>query len=327
MVRYVGWLANTMLFVLCCFLVADTANAIIAALLAEPATALSTEKPDTGATQSSWEERQVIVRRNLFHSSDLTPKPLEPEPVPDVLEETKLPLKLWGTIASDNADLAWASVKELDSLVKGSQAVRVGDHIKTAEVLAIERRRIVLLENGTRRALSLDDDDAPQAKAAASPFESRKRSRSARSKKRSRRSSPSAAARKRRSARERSARKAASKPVEPPVLDKIELDPDEVQQVLDNPAALYTQASIEPQMDEDGELSGIEISDIKPGSIFEQVGIEDGDIITAIRGESISDVGQSSRLLATLNDGESIDVTVRNASGEIVTRQYQSPPQ
>lgn len=321
MVRYVGWLANTMLFVLCCFLVADTANAIIAALLAEPAPALSTEKPQTGAARSSWEERRIIVSRNLFHSSDLTPKPLEPEPVPDVLEETKLPLKLWGTIASINPDLAWASVAELDAGPKGSKAVRVGDSIKTAEVLAIERRRVVLLEKGIRRALSLDDDEAPQANVPGSSSR-RIKSRSPGSKRRWRRSSPSSPSRKR-----RSARKPKSKPIKQLAPGKFEIEPEEAQQALDDPASLYDQANFMPKVGEDGELAGLEINSIKPGSVFEQAGIEDGDVITEIGGESMTSVSQSSKLFSRLVDGELIDLTVKSADGEIVTKQFQFPPQ
>ena len=96
MVRYLGWVTTTMLFVLCCFLVADTANAILAALLAAPTPELAAASPNQSASESSWEERQIIVRRNLFHSSQLTAKAPEPEPEPisDVLEETELPLKL-----------------------------------------------------------------------------------------------------------------------------------------------------------------------------------------------------------------------------------------
>lgn len=320
MVRYVGWVVTAMLFVLCCFLVANTANAIIAALLAEPSPTLSADEPNTGARESSWEERQIIVRRNLFHSSDLAPKLPEPEPIADVLEETELPLKLLGTIASLNPDLAWASVKELDSPSKGSKAVRVGDSIKTAQVLAIERGRIVLLEKGVRRALSLDDDEA------SAPSASIRRTlsgiRSARSSSRSRRSTPSSTSRSR-----RSSRKSTLERVKQLAKDRFEIDPDDVAEAFNNPASLYSQARILPKLGEDGEFLGIEISAIKEGSVFEQVGIEEGDVITAIGGEPLDDVGSSSGLLSALAEGESVPLTIRSPNGETSTKQFQFPAQ
>jgi type II secretion system protein C len=322
MVRYLGWLATTMLFVLCCFLVADTANAIIAALLAQPAPAHSPMELDAAASESSWDERQVIVRRNLFHSSVLTPKSPEPEPEPiaDVLEEPTLPLKLWGTIASSNPDLAWASVEELDSQPKGSKAVRVGDSIKTARVLAIERRRIVLLEKGARRSLSLDDDEVSEP--GRSIRKSPSSARSARSSSRTRRSTPSSSSRSR-----RSARKSTVDRVKQLAKDRFEVDPDDVEEALNNPASLYTQARILPKLGDDGAFMGIEISAIQEGSVFEQVGIEDGDVITAIGGEALDNVEQTGGLVSALTEGESVPLTIQSPDGETSTKQFQFPPQ
>ena len=65
MVRYLGWLANTALFTLCCFLVANTANAIIAALLSQsPALAVEL-RPRSGPQSRTWNDRQQITQRNL----------------------------------------------------------------------------------------------------------------------------------------------------------------------------------------------------------------------------------------------------------------------
>jgi len=159
MVRYLGWLANTVLFALCCFLVADTANAIIAALLSQSPARAVESGPRSGLENRSWNDRQQITQRNLFHSSKLAVKSSTPTaPTDEELTETKLPLKLWGTIAAVDPALSWASVEETGKGVIA--AVRVGDKIQSATIVGIERRRVVLLENGSRRSLSLDDDDA-----------------------------------------------------------------------------------------------------------------------------------------------------------------------
>ena len=127
MVRYLGWLANTALFTLCCFLVANTANAIIAALLSQsPALAVDLS-PRSGPQIRTWDDRQQITQRNLFHSAKLSaPASTPTAPTDEELKETELPLKLWGTIAADDPALSWASVEEMGA--KGAiMAVRIGD--------------------------------------------------------------------------------------------------------------------------------------------------------------------------------------------------------
>ena len=112
MVRYLGWLANTALFTLCCFLVANTANAIIAALLSQsPALAVEL-RPRSGPQSRTWNDRQQITQRNLFHSAKLSAPASTPAPTDEELKETELPLKLWGTIAAEDPALSWASVEE-----------------------------------------------------------------------------------------------------------------------------------------------------------------------------------------------------------------------
>ena len=63
MVRYLGWLANTVLFVLCCSLVADTANAIIAALLSRTPFAAIDSAPVAHSQNRSWEEVGLQISR------------------------------------------------------------------------------------------------------------------------------------------------------------------------------------------------------------------------------------------------------------------------
>lgn len=81
MVRYACWLINSALFTLGCLLLADTANAIIAALLSKPPPAALEADPVSHAKNRDWSERQQIIDRNLFHSSALSAQAPEPEPV------------------------------------------------------------------------------------------------------------------------------------------------------------------------------------------------------------------------------------------------------
>jgi type II secretion system protein C len=296
MVRYGVWLANTALFVICCSLVADTANAIITAWLTQSPTASVESDPGLRSQNRTWAERQVIVDRNLFHSGELSAKAPEPEPIDEELEETSLPLKLWGTIASQNPELAWASVEMLNTRETG--AFQVGDPIDSATLVGIERRRVVLLENGSRRGLSLDDE-MPAAVPKRPDNRRNPRSAAARSRPRTR-----AATRRPSSARRKQE-----------VVQRVEIEPEEVQAAIDNPASIYSQARILPQLADDGSIAGLQISGIQPGSVFEQAGILEGEVITEINGVAIGD-GDATQILSALTDQGEVPVKVRGEDGD-----------
>jgi general secretion pathway protein C len=290
MVRYVGWFANTVLFTLCCFLLANTANAIIAALLSQsPARAIESG-PRGGPQGRSWDDRQQITERNLFHSANVASPESAPssQPTDEDLKETQLPLKLWGTIAAADAALSWASVEETGKGV--ISAVRVGDRIENATIVGIERRRVVLLENGSRRSLSLDGDDANDKSASFEP------------------SRPATRATAARSARRTSARtpaRPAAATTEPPAR---------------NLSSLYSQARIVPNIDsQTNVVTGLQVSAIQSGSIFEQAGVQNGEIITEINGVPVSELGPSSKIMAVLTESEEVEIVTMDPSG--VTKQ------
>ena len=293
MVRYLGWLANAALFTLCCFLVASTANAIIAALLSQsPARAVESGSR-SGPQNRTWNDRQQITQRNLFHSAKLSAPVSTPAPSNEKLTETELPLKLWGTIAAADPALSWASVEEIGQGV--ISAVRVGDRIQNATIVGIERRRVVLLENGNRRSLSLDDDAAGTAVAS------------------SRRSKPSTRATTARSARRssaRSARKPSANPTKSPTIDT---------------SSLYSQARIMPKIDPEGRVTGLELSAIQAGSIFDEIGIQNGEVITEIDGVPVIDIGPSTKIISALTDPDQVEIVTVDPDGR-VHRRVITPP-
>jgi general secretion pathway protein C len=288
MVRYLAWIANTVLFALCCFLIADTANAIIAALLnPSPATSVVAGQP-SGLQGLSSNDHQQITDRNLFHSEVLSP-PAEATTTAaaaanEELKETNLPLKLWGTIAANDPALSWASVEDTGSAV--TSAVRVGDNIQSASIVAIERRRVVLLENGARRSLSLDGEEAPDSALQVS-----------------RRSTPPTRAPGARPPRRSSARSSdpAAQAVAPP---------------MGNPNSLYSQARVKPQIDlETNQITGLELSNIQAGSVFEAVGIQNGEVITEVDGVPVSQMGPSTKIMSALSDPEQVEIVTVDPSG------------
>jgi type II secretion system protein C len=292
MVRYLGWLANTVLFTLCCFLVADTANAIIAALLSGSPARVVESGPRGGLENRSWNDRQQITQRNLFHSSKLASPASAPTAAPtdEDLKETTLPLKLWGTIAANDPALSWASVEETGKGVIA--AVRVGDKIQSATIVGIERRRVVLLENGVRRSLSLDEDDAASSSVVTSN-----------------RSKPTT-----RKTTSRSSRRTTARAPRKPADAKAEA-------VRENPSSLYSQARIVPKIDpETNEVTGLQLSAIQSGSVFEEAGIGNGEVIIEINGVSVSEIGASTKIMAALTDSDEVPVVTVDPNGD--TKEY-----
>jgi general secretion pathway protein C len=298
--RTLSWLANTVLFVLCCFFVADTANAVFATLL----TPTPVEAATTGApalpSHRSWNDRQVILSRNLFNASILAPTTAIAL-VEENLEATRLPLKLRATAAASDPELSVAVVEMLDS--GKTKLVRVGEEVGTnAPVMRIERRRIVLSENGAPRELVLEKPGGePELR------QTSRRTRSARSARSSPRSSRSS--RSSRSAR-RSAAPAERAPdsrIERLAQDRFSVQRSQIDEVVRNPSALLSQASITPEYNDDGGMLGLKVRAIKPGSVFEQVGIENDDVIVEFNGVAIDGPEQMAQVMKDLGSSDELN--------------------
>ena len=297
MVSYLSWAANAVLFVVACFLAANTANTIFAAALA-PTTEEVPIPPAESARAPSWPDRRVILERNLFNSSTAESL-VEAEPIEEVeeIEATTLPLQLLGTVGSENPELAWAAI--LDKQSRKTLVVTIGDLLKEkATVLRIERRRIVLLENDVHRELLIGDE--PVVSPAVLRAARKARTRSPRSRART----------SRRDRSESSVRQLAE--------NRFAMPREEVEEVLKNPADILSQARFLPKYD-GGEMVGFQINSIKSGSVLEGFGIENGDLITEFNGISITSPTESARLLQEFNDSSSVSLVVQDADGDVRT--------
>ena len=298
MARYLGWLANSVCFVLCCFFAASTVNAVIGASLSaaseEPVAPTETVAPAV----SSWTDRQVIVDRNLFNASLLAPVPSEAE-IQENLEATRLPLTLLGTVASYEPANSWASIEERDT--HATRVVRVNDEIRPgATVLRIERRRVVLMENGAQRELALAEDETTAGGAG----------------------TPAALAGRRAGL---PARRAAPSPGAFPA--GASSNPSQAANddaTLRNPATLFSQARILPKY-ENGAMVGVQVSAIKPGSLFESIGIKNGCVIKELNGIKIDSPEQSAKILLEFVDAKRFDVVVDDCQGS--TNLSYTPPE
>jgi general secretion pathway protein C len=80
-------------------------------------------------------------------------------------------------------------------------------------------------------------------------------------------------------------------------------------------ASLYSQARIVPEWSE-GEMVGVRLNQVKPGSLYEKLGIESGDVITSLNGISIDSPQASSRLLTEFTQAE--EFTIELQDGQVI---------
>jgi general secretion pathway protein C len=90
---------------------------------------------------------------------------------------------------------------------------------------------------------------------------------------------------------------------------------------LKNMASLFTQIRAIPNIGANGRSDGFKLSEIQPNSIFQQIGLQDGDVLTNVEGQSVSNPMRAMQLLSSLRDRSSINVTVLR-NGQPIQLQY-----
>ncbi len=296
MTQYLTWSVNAALFVACCYEVAAIANSVVGELLMPTPAQAAPLPTEIVSSQGPRTPRQVILERNLFNVSTLAPPPA---PETEDLEATALPLRLLGTAAADDPLLSRAAVEDLDT--RQHLVVRIDDYIRNqVSVMRIERRRIVLKNGDRLEELALGDAGEPGAPA--------------------------------RSVANRSSPRRRPTPRPSPMSERIKrlgkdrfaVSREDVKEVARNPATLFSQARVLPKY-ENGQMLGIQLSNIKAGSIYEEVGIQDGDVITELNGIRINSQEQMAKLIREFADATTFDVEVMDAAGNNRSLSFSVP--
>ena len=288
--QWVLRVANLVLVLLGCFFAAQIVVEVLAEVTLPVEASSGPASPLAEAPQRSNSGGQAILERNLF-GAKLDGQAEELEPVVEeeiVAVETKLPLQLLGTVASNDELIANAAI--LDRGTRKHQVVFVGDMLTAhpkVEVVGI-RRGTVFLQNGAKRErLDLREDD--QNVVNASP----------------------------RASRQARARRPAARPQRGGKRNSLA---DRVSSIRGpknrrTTSALYSQARIVPEW-EDGKMVGVRLNQVKAGSLYDEVGIESGDIITSLNGIDIDSPQASSRLLTEFARAD--EFTIELADGEVI---------
>jgi general secretion pathway protein C len=297
--RVAVWTANAALAVLCCWIVAGMAGTVAGSFLAPAVPAEAAPLPAVPPAERSWTHRKVILDRNLFNATLLGGDPVDDQ---DDLAKTKLPLKLLGTAAGGDPKRSWAAIEDLEK--RQHLVVRVADRLQgKAEVIRIERRRIVLRNGGSLEELALDEDQKGGVKTATASSRGRNYRR------------PGMTATPPSPPPDETSGNSPVERVQRLADDRFGVSRDDVQSVANNPAALFSQARILPKYDE-GQMVGVQLNSIQAGSLFEQIGIQNGDVITEFNGIQITSQQDSAAVLRQLTEASEFNVTVQGADGQ-----------
>jgi general secretion pathway protein C len=248
---------------------------IAARLIQQPAVAdlQKDRESENDAPQMPLSAYAAVLERNLFNTRSAT------EPLPDQvdvesLQETKLNLKLWGTV-SGSIEGAYAVIEDVGT--REQNLYRSGDTIQTATVKEIFREKVVLTVNGNDEVLQMQELETGMAASRPSGLP---------------------------------VQTAAASPAVGVGTQRVSLRRSYIEQSMTDMASLMTQVQIRPHV-EDGVPSGLALSSIQPNSIFRRMGLRNGDVITGVDGTEIASVDDALRLVDNLKSASNLSVQIK----------------
>jgi len=106
-----------------------------------------------------------------------------------------------------------------------------------------------------------------------------------------------------------------------PVQSNVTLKREKIDSAMNNLNTLMKQIRIRPHF-KDGQPDGLTISGIRSKSIFSDMGLRNGDVITGVDGNAIESVDDALKLYESLQSASSVQVQLRRR-GQLRTIDYQ----
>jgi general secretion pathway protein C len=234
----------------------------------------------------------LIDKRDIFNSA----KPEVAVAVEAPVAPTQLRLKLWGVALQEGSD-AYCVIEDEKKRTQG--VYKIDDEVPgPATVKAIEWERVVLLNGGREEILELQDTTKAAGGIAA-------------------------AVRGVAAASQPSASASAVTGVKMVSEDEFVVDRSEVDNALENMSQLFTQIRAVPHF-EGGESTGFRLFAIRRGSLFDKIGLKNGDIIRNINGQPMNDPTKALALLEELRNVSDLTVQVtRNRQDKTLSYSVQ----
>lgn len=276
-----------------------TATAIEAGFVSGIPSAKHAPKPPASPSATTVYSKQVeeILNRNIFCSTcpPILGQPEAPGvPVVPPLQRTSLPLKLLAVMYAPT-DPRWSMAIIRDNDDKSVGPFGVGSHIRDATVDQIEETRAYLDFGGGRREF-LELLDQPATAAAA----------------------PAAAAPP--SGPKDPLAEALDKGIKKTGPNSYEVQHATLDALLGNMGALSKAARIVPEM-KDGRSAGFRLLSIKPDGPFGKIGLQNGDVISAINGLEMTSPDKALEVYTKLKTANHLSVGLER-NGQKITEDY-----
>jgi general secretion pathway protein C len=211
-----------------------------------------------------------------------------PSPDPSDVPHTRLPLRLLATVVREDPSLSLATVVDVDlSTQVLSEGERFAAH-PDARIARIERARILIDNAGVREQLAIET--GLRHSASLTP-EQRER-------------------RRERARRLRALSDAGTKYRE--VLGEGER------------GGLLAEGDVSAVY-EDGEIVGVQFDGIRPGGLYEKIGLRNGDVVTGINGVSLGDADAAAQVIGQVATADQLSVVVRRGDGAQETLVIPTP--
>jgi general secretion pathway protein C len=209
---------------------------------------------------------------------------------------SSLPLKLLATMESDDPTWSMATIQDIENHRVGpftaNEQVRPG-----VTILAVERGRVVLLNQGRREFISLGNEP-PKPSAVPKPAAAQLENEPA--------TKPGSAI----------AIDGADKAISCASENTCTVDRAFVEKLMANPNQLMTQARMFP-VTKDGETQGFRVSGIRNGSLATMIGLKNGDVVSEINGAKLGTIDDALAMYQKLRRANHLSVTVERGGAVI----------
>ncbi|RJP86063.1 MAG: PDZ domain-containing protein [Desulfobacteraceae bacterium] len=209
---------------------------------------------------------------------------------PDKLQQTTLNLNLLGTITAGQGDSGYAVIEDVQKRKQG--LYKAGDAIVNAQIKAILRKKVVLSVDGKDEVLLMEEDKN-------------------KTKKRGDSFSPDA-----------------SEEYDPGLPDEggemdesVNIDRDKINDSLKNINQLMSQVKVRPHF-RDGKPDGLLLSHVQQNSIFNEMGLKNGDIVKGVNGKEIQSVDDALKFYDSLKSSTSVEIQIERQN-DMMTIGYQ----
>lgn len=284
--------ANLLLLALIAYSASSIVGTIAAARLAAGVKVELAPPPDPIPNEPAKPRShyEIIASRDIFNSAKPTPA------APVTVQEGPPPdLSLWGVALRERQGDSYCVIE--DKKVRKQTVYRVGDSVEgsDAKIKAIEWKRVILERNGQELVLALQE---PITAGPTSSFAVPSQPRLA----------------------------------QPQIVDANIRQVDENQYViarsevdhaLENMSQLFTQIRAVPHF-EGGKSIGFRLFAIRRGSLFDKIGLKNGDVLQKINNIEFNDPARALSLMQELRDQNELTVEiVRNRRPQTLTYRIQ----